>query len=289
MATHALISRLIGLFALAGTWAVTFGFWSLMAWLIGRAVAVYTPLLSAAQWPSLWLVAAASAWAYGVLFFVLWVWQYGPGRVRDGAGQPCERLPEGHPASRLLNEVAFGFEAPRPGLYLSRLASANAFAMRSGRRGVVVVHAGLIQSADHDGLRWILAHEMAHLHHGDINSARFHNAVVQTMVAVDRVRLTLHDPVERLLRPLSWFRAIAVPLLIPLRVSASWIRRIHRGHRWAVGHMDRRNEYAADAAASAYCSGRVGRRTLARIAGASRRRRGSSHPAAGRRIDRMDQ
>jgi Zn-dependent protease with chaperone function len=82
----------------------------------------------------------------------------------SGAQDHLERSPSLEDLSEEVG-LASGMGAPRI-LFIDD-NSLNAFSMRRGRQGTVFLTRGLIEALDRDELRAVIAHEQAHIKHGD--------------------------------------------------------------------------------------------------------------------------
>lgn len=156
-------------------------------------------------------------------------------------------------------------------LYLVRTSNPLAFAMGAPFRGTVVLSAGLVNALDADELRWVMAHELAHIRYRDmmlgalwISSIRGLNVFERIKVAAINVMLKvlvfLRTPVF-LLRFLVWLIEM---VLSTISLGRWFARRLFLlADRW----VSRRTEFRADKYAADSLGGEAGARALYQLGG----------------------
>jgi len=82
-------------------------------------------------------------------------------------GIPREKLTKTHPLTVLVSELAAQMNAPMPTVYIYKDGSPNAFAMSSTLTNAVAFSDQLIEFLNADELRWVIAHELAHIKNFD--------------------------------------------------------------------------------------------------------------------------
>jgi Zn-dependent protease with chaperone function len=104
--------------------------------------------------------------------------------------------------------IAAGLPAPKAGLIES--PARNAFACGlSPSSAVVVVTRGLLETLDDDELKAVVAHEIAHIRHGDIRLMAAANVLMENLLLVQR---------KNLLRLAGWKQVVIVVLMPPILV-----------------------------------------------------------------------
>ncbi|RMH60140.1 MAG: hypothetical protein D6678_06605 [Zetaproteobacteria bacterium] len=104
-----------------------------------------------------------------------------------------------------------------PALFLVPSATPNAFAMRHQRRHLIAVTDGLLRLLDRRELAGVLAHEMSHIRHGDLQ-------VMQLADLLTRLTATLADIgwfSLLLMLPLTLFGGVTVPWTALLLLMAA--------------------------------------------------------------------
>lgn len=134
---------------------------------------------------------------------------------------------------------------PVPFLGVIESDARNAFACGIGRKkAVVVVTRGLIDSLTDDELASVLAHELSHIHHGDIRLMAAANIFMSALTRLHARNVLRFTWVHGLL-------ALAVPAVLPLSIAGSMIGRIAlRGGQVSRLLIGSSREFIADAEAA---------------------------------------
>lgn len=139
--------------------------------------------------------------------------------------------------------IAQGVKLPRLGVW--EAPERNALTVGQGpRRGLIAVTRGLLDGLDDDELAAVLAHEAAHIRHGDTMLLAVNHALHRTAISMS---------IENPFRFDHWAVLIIImmfPLLLPVFVAghlATWVAT--RLSWFARGRVALRRDYLADAAA----------------------------------------
>lgn len=212
--------------------------------------------------PELILTIAKMLTVLSAAFLILLLLSYALsplGRLVRSQGR-VTRIPKGSNLHAGLADVAQRCGQKMPALWLidSTMLNASALAAPGGRRAVTLT-AGLVQSVTDDELRWVFAHELAHLHYGDAAGTGLWLASQQWGASARRTRASLLNralitvrrmPLVFMLYPAVWIfchtfvaaanatERTALAVLVFLMRSASR-RAEFRADRFAVLHMGR--------------------------------------------------
>lgn len=177
-----------------------------------------------------WLPLLVFGWSlFGALFFGLLtplVVQRGLHLQRLGA------TPREHFATAVANELAQRLGMPAPQLYRFSAAGPNAFVLGMGRQHAwLVLSSDLLQSASDAELRAAIAHEMAHVYHGDMLSMQLllGTSIVAAFALAQILTMLFHTSQQSRSLLLS---ALQVVLFLFALLPIAW--------------FSRRREYAAD-------------------------------------------
>lgn len=240
-----ILVALVALVALAAFWVATPGLLLALAYGVSQLLSIWlkTPVIP------LSLLAMTGAYiaalqALGVIVFrsmAMLGWA-----VRDGAGRKCTRLARTHSLYRQVALSASQMSIDCPMVYVSSQKTINAFVTRKRGQDRLVIHAGAMQTLDQGQMRWLIAHELSHLAHGDLIYMGWHQAIWRVAYLTDLIRVFAHRIVDATYRMFGILGVPLLPLLITLRLSAIVTRIASRLYAWATVQIDRHNEHAAD-------------------------------------------
>jgi len=206
------------------------------------------------------------------------------------------RLPDEHPLSLMAAQIAQRMQVAPPRVWLVDTPSTNAYALSGLRRGVILLTTPLVATFPVDELRWVLAHEMTHLKHGDTRSGVFWITAVHTLRWGYRLRASLVRAFSGALHAMPFRWVLEVLILLPALVllyGLTWIERSARGvFRLADRFIGRRMEYRADREAAWLLGPEAGERALQRLGGEVEPNWGNlfaTHPPIPRRIRKLRQ
>lgn len=236
--TFALISALalmwgvtVGLVLYGGAWVLFLGaelYEILIHWLLGqgildvsieRYIPRLTPSLPDANWAATWSLYVMSVMT--LLPFVMNALQPTSWMVASITGvsrKDLRRVESGHDLHAFFREVV---QQARPGkpvsLFLIPGEGPVALAMGAPFRGMVVLSEGMVRGLSAPELRWVIAHELAHIRHRDmlvgtvwISSIRglrlFHRLKVMLVTAALRVLVEIRLPGLALV--LNWMLSV---------------------------------------------------------------------------------
>ncbi len=179
-------------------------------------------------------------------------------------------------------------------LYLVKTGGPLAFAMGAPFRGTVVLSQGLVNGLAPDEVRWVMAHELAHIRYRDMMLGALWISSMRGLNIFERIKVAV---INLVLRILTMFRAPV--LLMRLLVSAikATLSVIGLG-RWIALKMftlvdrwvSRHTEFRADRFAADTQGGEPGARALHRLGGdAEPLFNGlfATHPKISARIERL--
>ncbi|MES1927436.1 M48 family metalloprotease [Salinisphaera sp. T31B1] len=184
---------------------------------------------------------------------------------------------------------------PMPSLWLLNSPRINAwvYSAPGGRRAVLLTD-GLVNQLRADQLRWVFAHELGHLAHGDAAGAGLWAAGTQCLKLLDRIRTLIVFWTLRSIARLPVLCLLHPPIALAMRVMVVLARMIER-FLWAalvcVSRVwNRHAEFRADVYASELIGPEPGAELLQQLA-----RTGSplladligSHPSHSRRIQAL--
>lgn len=112
-------------------------------------------------------------------------------RLSALSGLPAKPVGRNHGAQRYVTNLCQHHRLRRAKVCVVHTPTILAYAASAPfGRSVVVVSDGLLQQANLAMIRWVLAHEVAHLIHGDTRRAAFWYLFVRSLLRLDRLRLT---------------------------------------------------------------------------------------------------
>lgn len=172
------------------------------------------------------------------------------------SGLNIKPLPKEHPAQVYVTALCKKHRVRAPRVYVTHTQAILAYAVAAPlRRPAVVISDGLLTQAPADVSRWVLAHEVAHLYYGDCRRSSLWMVGIDSLLFLDRVRVTLTNLSLRLIGGLPIARRLLIPFVgRPL----SWVSRVlgliaRIGYRVAVATylvfdrwVSRQCEYRAD-------------------------------------------
>lgn len=172
-------------------------------------------------------------------------------RLNSAARADVIRIDEEHHYQTYLNSLTGHSRFSRIDLYVMTNASINAFAMSSplGSHAVVVTQ-GLLNQLPEPAIRWVIAHEVGHIYHGDTRRLSLWLLAMRGIVVFVKLRVVLMNAFLRLIHALPLIGIVCRPLLILFKVLALVGRLGHRAglvifhvfDRWTA----RGQEYRAD-------------------------------------------
>lgn len=179
-------------------------------------------------------------------------------------------------------------------LYLVKTASPLAFAMGAPFRGTVVLSQGLVNELEPDEVRWVMAHELAHIRYRDMLLGALWISSIRGLNIFDRIKVFAINLILRILGLLRAPRFIMHILIGAIRLTLSTIRL----GRWIAVRffllidrwVSRRIEFRADQFAADKVGPESGARALYRLGGdAEPLFNGlfATHPKTSARIQRL--
>lgn len=203
--------------------------------------------------------------------------------------------PKGSPVFEMFHQIKHAAGVKKPvKLYLVETNSAIAFAMGLPFRGAVVVSTGLTHNLPPEELRFLLAHELAHIRYRDMLLGTLWIASINGLRWVDRLRVAL---LNLWLKTLVFFRLPGLLLRLVSWTLSLFLSGVALGRwfgrqffvlldRWA----SRRIEYRADRFAATIEPPLAGASLLARLGGdAEPLFNGlfATHPKISARVERL--
>lgn len=206
------------------------------------------------------------------------------------------RLAQTHPLSQATAQLAQRMQVPPPDLWLVDARIPNAYALSGLRRGAILLTTPLVEAFPADELRWVLAHELAHLKHGDTRSGVFWVTAIQTLRWGYRLRAGLVRTLGATLHAIPYLWVLEFVILLPallLLYGLTWVERSARGVFKGVDlFIGRRMEYRADREAAWLLGPEAGVSALQRLGGEFEPNWGNlfaTHPPIRRRIRKLCQ
>jgi heat shock protein HtpX len=156
-------------------------------------------------------------------------------------------------------------------LYLVNTASPLAFAMGAPFRGTVVLSQGLVNGLEPDEVRWVMAHELAHIRYRDMLLGALWISSIRGLNIFDRIKVFAINLILRILGLLRAPRFIMHILIGAIRLTLSTIRL----GRWIAVRffllidrwVSRTTEFRADKFAADKIGPEPGARALYRLGG----------------------
>jgi Zn-dependent protease with chaperone function len=184
-------------------------------------------------------------------------------RIRSAAGMETERVDRDHPLQVYINDMAAQHRTGKIGLYLLPDSGVTAFVLSSPfRRHAIVASRGLLGSAPLPVVKWVLAHEIAHIYYGDTQSTSLWLLAMRGIYLFARIRAQVASITLHALRLLPILRLLVGPLYSLIRL-VFWVGRLGRRlgqaiflvfDRWASRLM----EYRADRFAAEHAGAEPG-------------------------------
>lgn len=276
----------ISIFLLWGTWTVTFE-------LCIQAEIFLDTTLPVSQPPeiqkALWFGAAlcGALVLLQLIFHLLWPMRWQLRRLAPGF--PLEKLDKDHGLAVQVRQQASALGVPCPTLWILGSSATNAFAYAPLGRSAIVLNAGLVNALPPRAVCWVLAHELAHLKHGDARSASFWVFASRGLA----FGVYLRNATFRLLGRLGSFLPIAFLIHLPLHFLAQLSMFAWRLGAWFFRFFDlalgRAMEYRCDRVASHLTSPTDGVEALTRLTAIEPSFGGlfASHPSLKTRIKKI--
>lgn len=256
-------ARALGIHLLfVAQYLATVGWLGLAVWFVVRTV--YTFGLDRPGVPEfttvLWMLCVGAGFVYAL---VILLYLAAPSRMlaRRNAKTRIVRVARNNRIRQLVEQMSCDFGVAPPRLYIAP-GQTCAFVMQGAGRSVLVLGDCLLAAMPAAGVRWLLAHELAHLSTGDPRNGRL-------LYVVGMVTLWLSSLLTSFER-LAWgITGVLLPLRLLMPVFRLYAnlglraqiaaRRVHQVFdRWA----GRSNERRADAAATEYAGADAGRVAL---------------------------
>ncbi|MEQ9417377.1 MAG: M48 family metalloprotease [Salinisphaeraceae bacterium] len=216
----------------------------------------YLPVVSVED--LLWWSCLAMAAAY-VLILLRYLFASNRRVARHIAGvHDLVELPEKHGATQMGHALARSMGIRIPRFYLMASPVPNAFALQSTGRDCVVITGGLAATLSPDALRWVIAHELAHLCYRDAAIRSFWLTVIRSLYSPSIFLASMKQDMARS----GWWRPgtafVLLPLTFPMEASG-WMATIARRLYLVLdGPLSRRAEWRADAMATRYTGAAAG-------------------------------
>lgn len=216
------------------------------------------------------------------------------GRLIRAHGPTC-RMPVGSHLHTGLVQVAQRCGQKMPSLWVveSNALNARALAAPGGRKAVLLT-TGLVQSLTDNELRWVFAHELAHLHYGDAAGTGLWLASQQWSASAHRMRINILNRTIRAAgkMPLIWVVAPFLAVFFRMFVATTTLleRTALAVLTWLNRSASRQAEFRADAYAAAHINCHAGITVLQRLAVGGATPLADligTHPSASRRIERL--
>lgn len=247
----------------------------------------YLPVVSVED--LLWWSCLAMAAAY-VLILLRYLFVSNRRVARHIAGvHDLVELPEKHGATQMGHALARSMGIRIPRFYLMASPVPNAFALQSTGRDCVVITGGLAASLSADALRWVIAHELAHLFYRDAAIRSFWLTVIRSLHAPSVLFASMKQDMARS----GWWRPgtafLLLPITLPLQ-ACGWLATIAcRLYPILDGPLSRRAEWRADAMATRHTGAAAGVEALGSLSFGLEHSidAWSSHPPTPARIARI--
>jgi len=218
-------------------------------------------------------------------------------RIRSAVRSSAMMLPKDSPIQGFVEAFRKRTGGPSARVWVSNERGIEALALSGPLGGnAIVLSAGLVSNAPSDVIQWVVAHEYAHIHHGDSRSGS------QWLLGMQGVHLL--DRVRRLSYMLTVRTIAALPIpgfLVWLLVSAFYVMdRMGRMCRWIGVKVflifdrwaSRRMEFAADRFAAFAVGTEPGIRLFSSLKQDLEPTRGglfATHPSLSERVARLRQ
>lgn len=172
-------------------------------------------------------------------------------RIKNASGLTPSRLPAKHFAVQVVNELRDRSGGPSPSVWIIPVDGITAFALSGPLIGHgIVLSRGVLGHLSKDMVAWIIAHEYAHIRHGDTRSSSLWIVSMRSVYLLERVRIVLMNWILSIVRFLPILKFMVVPIFCLFR-GLLLIGKLARFSgrmvfllfdRWA----SRKMEYAAD-------------------------------------------
>lgn len=212
------------------------------------------------------------------------------------SGLTIKKLPKEHPAQQYVTTLCKAHRIRGARVYVTHTNAILAYAVAAPlRRPAIVISDGLLVSAPGEVARWVLAHEVAHLHYGDCRRNSLWIVAMDALLHLDRIRVALTRALLTIICGIPLLNRLLIPLvgrpLCWVSAMLGWMARM--GYRVSTTlfkvadrWVSRRCEYRADAFAAAQEGVDPGIRLMASLKGSFEPQFDimATHPAPAQRI-----
>ncbi len=286
----------IGLGELAGWYVFPEGIWRLMVaptpWDGSTAPSVSVPPPPDYLDMHLWSMTAAAV-TTGLLLVGHWLVPLKT-RIHSLTRNKAVRLDPSDPfVEDVVKPLAKRIGVRPPSVWVVQSEGINAFALAAPGRGAIVLTSGLGDALG-QYIPWAIAHELAHLKHGDSLSRALWLAAVDALRLVGRTRVATLQSVSALAYRLPLVRVLAFPLTVflsLLNITVQFAERLAAViFKLLDRYFGRAMEYRADRTASEATSASIGIAALMQVSGRLESDFGgvfATHPRLADRIGRI--
>lgn len=135
-------------------------------------------------------------------------------RLPKNRRKRVKRLPRNSAAQIFVTQLSRENNLRPAKVFQSDTEAVEAFAASAPfRRSIIVVSRGLLESVDKKIAQWVLAHEVAHLVHGDTKRSGPWIVAINTFMAIDRVRCTVTRIILRAVSAIPPINQVLIPLI----------------------------------------------------------------------------
>lgn len=218
------------------------------------------------------------------------------GGVGGKKGPDIERL-IAYPFNRVVQELreVGGVKIP-VSLWVIKTQTPIAFAVGSPGRAAIAISAGLANGLSGNQVRWVLAHEMAHIRYRDSLPTAFWLSSMRAVMKLSRAQNAAARMIVTAMIAMRFRAWMAAPVIFALNVLNRWASIVIRVGRWVylVGDrfMVRHIEYRADAWASELEGPAAGISVLTALQGDAEPTWGglmATHPPLNSRVERLQE
>lgn len=216
-------------------------------------------------------------------------------RIKNATGLSPMRVGRDSPLQSVVNELRRQSRGPAARLWLTPGHGIQALALSGPLHGhAIVLSEGVVKDLPAAMIKWIIAHEYAHILHGDTRSGSLWVLGMRSVYLFERIRTAVAHLVLRLIAELPLLRILFLPCLAIVK-GMNLVARLGRWvgarvflvfDRWA----GRRMEFAADRYAASMVGPGPGIDLFAALAGELEPRYGglfATHPPLHARIARL--
>ncbi|MGO1603234.1 MULTISPECIES: M48 family metallopeptidase [Halomonas] len=135
-------------------------------------------------------------------------------RLLRQSGLTIKPLPKEHSAQVYVTTLCKAHRIRAARVYVTHTNAILAYAVAAPlRRPAIVISDGLLVQAPADISRWVLAHEVAHLYHGDCRRSSLWIVAMDALLHLDRIRVTITRLLLRAISLVPLLNRLLVPLL----------------------------------------------------------------------------